>query len=206
EQRNADDHDDYRHQLAERTRQDDIAEAGRGHGGDGEIERVDIAGNAGVTLGEGGIDEAGDHEEEDQEVDHRLDRVAVAAQAALFQRAPDDAGPRQRPEPQDAQETQIEEPGGRQQGDEDEDIHDHRQLPQPAQRMGGGQASRRQVQRQDGGDGIVDPQETRRIAQQRGGDEESDDGEVDDQDRRLEAQGLGRLAVIEQPQPGAQAG
>ena len=83
EKRDADDHGDDRGQLAGDAGQRDVAEAGRRDRRDGEIERVDIALDAGALDEEEGVDEAGDDEEEGQQVDDGDDRLAPFEQAAL---------------------------------------------------------------------------------------------------------------------------
>ena len=107
EERDADDHRHDSGQLAGDAGQNDVAEAGRGDGGYGEIERVDITLDAGAVDEEEGVDEAGGDEEEGQQVDYRNDRLAPSEQPALFKRVEQRAAVRERPEPEDAQEAEI---------------------------------------------------------------------------------------------------
>src|SRR5690606_11668666 len=55
-----------------------------------------------------------------------------------------------------------------------------------------------------GRDRPVDPEEARPAAQDRRRDEEGDDGEIDEEDRALQPDRGPRVAVVEEPQAGAE--
>ena len=80
EQGHAADHHHDRDHPPQRSGQGDVAEAGGGQRGHGEIERVGIVLDLRVGSVLGGIDQPGHHEDEHQQVEGRAEHILIAAE------------------------------------------------------------------------------------------------------------------------------
>uniref|UniRef100_A0A0N4ZZR6 PE-PGRS family protein n=1 Tax=Parastrongyloides trichosuri TaxID=131310 RepID=A0A0N4ZZR6_PARTI len=209
EQGDAHQHDDDGDDPAPVARQGDVAEARRRQGGDGEVERVQIAVDVLGLAPEIGVDEAGRHEDEgDQGGQGAGDLLDPRVVEAAADGAPEQVAVQQAPEPQQPQEAEIGQPGRKQQGRQDEQVDPDDRLLQPVADIGIGIGPRRQVQPQDGGDEIVgDTEDPARLLQDRRGQEEADDDQIDDDDHQAELhrRRLGAVIEVAQARPQPQA-
>lgn len=200
EQRNADDHRDDRGDPPPRPRQRDVSEAGRGHRGHGEVQRIEIAVDAGDPIGEGGIDEPRHHEEEGDEVHDRPDRLLPPVEPVRPKLSPDDGAAKERPEAQDPEEGEVHDPHRRKQRDQDHEIDPDIGSKQPAPDVQRGECASEQIEPDQRGYGIVNDQEAGMVRQQRRRQEKRDDGEIDRDEADLEAPRKRRVAEIQEMQ------
>lgn len=108
EQRDANDHCDDRGELAEGARERDIAEAGRRHRRNREIQCIDEADQTVLMVEEGRVDKARNHEQEDEEVQAGTRHIPISRAPGTRQEYIEERAVTDRPKTHGSQEGEVE--------------------------------------------------------------------------------------------------
>ena len=198
EQRHAQDHDDDRDQPPGRAGQRDVAEAGRGQRGDGEVERVGIVGDVLVAGVLGLVDDAGHDEDEDRQMRDREHRVFALAEprAVLAQPRQQLIGVQQPHRAQDAQEAGAFADHRREERHDRGDVCPGGGMQQLAQPRPADGDARGEVGEDRDAEHDIDPLDDVAARQERRRDDEQDGQKIEREQGIAEAMAVGRVELV----------